>query len=405
MGNFILLMCLFCTSISSCGGVKESHNFFYGEEVLQNAYGICFHYSDISSSESRRDSVFKRIDELQIDLVRTDLYWHAIQANSNSMRTYKHFDELFESLKKYDLRLLPILDYSLPEFPEIWNHINEWSDYVLDAVSRYASNVDYWEIWNEENLPHFWQGKPSPVHYMALLKKTSSIIRKKDPNSEILIGGLAGVDEEYLGQILKKGYRFFDVVNFHYYNNPQQPPEDLIEKLEKLNEVLEKYHCMKKVWITETGYSTYPNDKMKSHGQVSEQEQAIRLPRIFLIAFCYGIEKVFWYDLVSSAKDIKDKEFFFGIVDKNLQPKKAFYSYKTLVKMLPNNCARPSFVVRDNVYTCTWKTETGKCTKAMWMPYGKKKVKVNGECYDVYGQPLASDSVTLSPSIVYVRSN
>jgi hypothetical protein len=73
------------------------------------------------------------------------------------------------------------------------------------------------------------------------------------------MGGLAGMDEKYLEYLFDLGGdKYFDIVNFHYY--PNINPELLISQFDKLKKILRKYHCNRKVWLTEIGYSTFPNE-------------------------------------------------------------------------------------------------------------------------------------------------
>ena len=145
-----------------------------------------------------RDSVIKNISQLGVDIVRTDLYWDNIQTKTSTTKSYVHLDNMFKSLENNNLRSLSILDYSIIGCEDIWNHTNEWGDYIKGVVKRFDTNVDYWEIWNEENHPHFWQGVPSAKQYLEILRKASTIIRNEDKHSTVLMGGLAGMDEKYL---------------------------------------------------------------------------------------------------------------------------------------------------------------------------------------------------------------
>src|SRR5215203_4858341 len=45
----------------------------------------------------------------------------------------------------------------------------DYAGFVGMLARRYAGRVTAWEIWNEPDLPLFWQPRPDPVAYARLL--------------------------------------------------------------------------------------------------------------------------------------------------------------------------------------------------------------------------------------------
>ena len=61
-----------------------------------------------------------------------------------------------------------------------------WCAFVRALAARYKGKVTHWEIWNEPNLPQFWQPtKPNAAEYLELVKLTGGIIRKEIPDAKI----------------------------------------------------------------------------------------------------------------------------------------------------------------------------------------------------------------------------
>ena len=61
-----------------------------------------------------------------------------------------------------------------------------WCSYVRELAKRNKGKVTYWEIWNEPNIPQFWQPtKPNVGEYLELVKLTGGIIRKEIPDAKI----------------------------------------------------------------------------------------------------------------------------------------------------------------------------------------------------------------------------
>lgn len=395
----------FICLLEFCQNTEESQNLFNGSKYLYDSYGLCAHLGARNLSSNTREEVVSNISSLGVKMVRSDLYWSEIQNDYSKDKNYTHIDELYSIIERNDLKLLPILDYSIGEFEDVWNHTKEWGDYVKGVVERYKDFTNCWEIWNEENHPLFWKGEPSCEQYYKILKEASRIIHDISPSSLILLGGMAGVDEKYLSGLFKIGADdYFDIVNFHYY--PLFEPELLIPQLKKLKKILDENNCKKKVWLTEIGFSTYPNKQLKLKNQVSEFFQASSLPKIFLIAYSYGIEKVFWYCYQTEEYNEQNSEHYYGISHSDFTPKKAFYAYKVLINMLPDGASRPSLIREGDFYTCKWETKDGLGVKACWSVNGKeKRILRKGECYDLYGKRLRRRYVTISNNILYFVDN
>ncbi len=115
----------------------------------------------------------------------------------------------------------PPLNLDLP-----WDHPeNHWSRFVQTTVTRYRGRVDTWEIWNEADLPGFWQG--TPQQYAQLLKVGYRAVKAANPQATVLFGGLAywGDQQFYLDVLdalatdpestAHNGY--FDVMSLHLY--------------------------------------------------------------------------------------------------------------------------------------------------------------------------------------------
>ncbi len=407
--SYLVLVLFTLLCFSSCSQNSQSEWLFKCSNRLNDSYGIQAHIGAKHVNSMGVDADLRSIVGIGVDFVRCDYYWNFIQPTSKHHKDYKHLDILMSSIQEYKVNYLPILDYTIDEYRDIWNHVEEWGEYVEGLVDRYGLTNDYWEIWNEENLKGAWGGStPSPEQYLILLKKASSIIRKKDSSSKILLGGLANMDMDYLEGLFKiGGAEYFDIVNIHYYNF-HRAPEVIIGELYKLNSLLEKYDIKKEVWITETGYSTYPMTKQKYINQVSEEYQAIWLPRAFLTSFCYGVEKIFWY-CHRTNEQRNDREGFFGIVHNDLTPKPAYNTYKTLIKMCPNKSLRPTLIRNGDVYMSSWKRPDGKRVWALWTSdieeTGDLSIKGKYRVYDINGKEIPNfgkGRINITPSVIYV---
>lgn len=142
---------------------------------------------------------------------------------------------------------------------------------------------------------------------------------------------------------------------------------------------------------------------------VCYKAQAERLPRMFLVSFAAGLEKVFWYHLRSFERDVNDFESHLGIVHKDFSPKPAYYSYKTLVEMCPDKSTRPTLDIEDDgLFVSKWRRPDGAGVTAVWT-CGKKvpcdySLNRNTLAYDAYGKPVTTKKIIASPNITYIVS-
>ena len=238
--------------------------------------------------------------------------------------------------------------------------------------------------------------------YVELLKEGSEVIRKYGKRNKILFSGLANSDSKFVDSIFNIGVsQYFDIMNVHKYNHKNSEPEDLISYFQRLHDKLEKYSIKKPVWLTECGCST-------AEGWASESVHANRLPRIFLISYACGIDKVFWYKSRSREIDPSDKEDYFGLWHKDYTLKPAYYAYKTLIKMCPSKSTRPKLERNGKIYTATWKKPDGKSVWAFWTSKSKESITLNikgkFKAFDLGGDDIhhLNNVFEVTPSIVYI---
>lgn len=223
-------------------------------EATNEPYGVCAHISRGKLANAEEE--FKRMTEADIGWVRTDFDWDRVEPERGEW-TFSHLDRVVELALREKINILPILDYDVAWARPAWKNLDLWGDYVRRTVSRYAKDLRYWEVWNEQNGIGFWRDTPSGTNYAPLLKRAYEEIKKIDPNLTVLYGGTAGVPLPYIEDSLKAGAgKYFDAMNIHPYHW-QGVPELMIPELKDLRALLKKYGVGEKpIWITEVGWST-----------------------------------------------------------------------------------------------------------------------------------------------------
>lgn len=141
---------------------------------------------------------------------------------------------------------------------------------------------------------------------------------------------------------------------------------------------------------------------------VTEETQAEFLPRAYLIAFSRGIERFFWYSLRSRGLRESDRESHFGICRSNLEPKKAWYAYRTLTRFCPSGSTAPRIRQEGDVWIAQWTGPDRRNVWAVWTELRPRSVRIRfsgrpAEVCDHLGQPVPEPAgkFTVRPGVTY----
>jgi hypothetical protein len=77
--------------------------------------------------------------------------------------------------------------------------LQAWERYVAAFVQRYSTHVDEWELWNE---PRTGRGKGA-VQYGQFVIRTATVIRKLQPDAEILFAAGGSFDTQFAKEVLE----------------------------------------------------------------------------------------------------------------------------------------------------------------------------------------------------------
>ena len=198
----------------------------------------------------------------------------------------------------------------LPYASPIWEHLDQWEEFVTAAVNFYRDRVKFWEIINEP--PFFWwyptpEGqrmpevnpltKRAPIWaYADLLKASARAIRSVDPDARIVMG--SGFSD---GLFLKRLYELgckdaFDIASVHYLNCKH--PDDFGMGCRRLRSVMADFgDSHKPLWDTENG----PGGAVIGHAVQTpgEYEGLYNIYR-YCLAHEHGLERYFWFNPVTT---------------------------------------------------------------------------------------------------------
>jgi hypothetical protein len=166
--------------------------------------------------------------------------------------------------------------------------MNVWRHYVRKVANRYKGRIRYYEIWNEANLPGFYSGTVSQM--VTLAKEAYKELKEVDQANVVLSpsGMGRGSNIQWLDDFFSQGGgRYCDVIAYHFYVTPA-PPEEMLNVIGEVKQVLKRHDIVKPVWDTETGW-----DMDKKF--VDDEERMGYLARAYILAWASGVERLYWY--------------------------------------------------------------------------------------------------------------
>jgi hypothetical protein len=270
---------------------------------LQNAYAI---YSP--------SQVLDRVGELGSSVVRIDVPWDWLEWTAPGVEGWgdeenRRLDAFVDAAQRRDLQVLAVvLDtpcwassdpgkvcdpadkrydwHAPPADPAIF------ADFLRRVVSRYRGRIQYWEIWNEPNLSHFWTN-PDPVAYTGLLQAAYPAIKAADPAATVLAGALAPVEPgesgystlAFVDAMYSAGAKgSFDALSFHPYSiGPPLGEASGAATIHRFSLSVPALHDhmlragdSRPIWLTEAGWATAPagGECAAAPGLTSEADQA-----------------------------------------------------------------------------------------------------------------------------------
>jgi hypothetical protein len=288
---------------------------------------------------------FAQFRELGVPVWRGSFGWDDYEPR----RGHYDFDwlERFVSLAdSMGISLRPYLAYTPRwaarpgEDEHAWNdpprQQEDWTRFARALASRFRSarNVLSYEIYNEENVPLWWEG--SADDYAAVLWSGADAIRESDPDAGVLLGGMVWPDVEWLEATCRDGKAPFDVLPFHAYPETWTPDSITVENYlgpayrEHFLTEARRWCGRKPVWINELGFATTPGR--------SERDQAEWWARAFSTFLAEPrVEHLGIYEIRDQPQGtavIGDApNYYLGLTRSDGTPKLAFSTVKLLVRL------------------------------------------------------------------------
>lgn len=182
-----------------------------------------------------------------------------------------------------------------------------YSKALFDLYPKQYGKLTNMEIFNEWFGPQFGDlpdmgtvpgnADCDPKKYVLLADKTYDVVKSAYTDSKLFAG--LGVDGTWNQELINAGIKnCMDAGAIHLYPDCHHQPPETSEFIKKFNKVKEEFEGFD-IWITETGMNTADNGLFN----MTEEEQAIYLPRTHLLLLAAGAKKIFWYELLDEGTD------------------------------------------------------------------------------------------------------
>ena len=221
-------------------------------------YGACAHLP--RDEFAQRDGILRLMNVAGIANVRFDIDWTTWEKD----HSYPRIAAVLDSAEREGVAPLSILGWAPRAVLPVEEHQDEFiaafRPFVADVMRRFGSRLPAIEVWNEPNLPGFWN-LPNPTNYVAVHKAAYEEIKAASPGTLVCLAGVSDVGLSYIRSIYELGTApYFDVVCCHPYTIPFAPEGVLDVKLQKLRALMAEFGDEKKpIWITEVGFPTHKN--------------------------------------------------------------------------------------------------------------------------------------------------
>ncbi|MCK1981949.1 MULTISPECIES: cellulase family glycosylhydrolase [Peribacillus] len=368
------------------------------------------------------DHEFQLMKDAGVKWARFDLAWTLIE-NEKGIYDFSSpgFDNIVAKLKKYGIKPYFILAYSNSLYEKKRSIVTDegrtaYSNFVMAATKRYKDQGAIWEIWNEPNLPYYWQDQPSYSDYVLLVKRVASVIKESDHTGIIVapaVSGISGKSLEWFKEVFSQGIlEDIDAVSVHPYRVTN--PETVVVDYNNLKNIISKY-TNKPVPILsgEWGYHVKNSNNLEN----GELNQAKDIIRMLLVNHSKGIPISILYEWKNSGDDSNNMHDNYGLMWDENKPKSSYYALKAFSSILSGYSFKEKIEVgqRDD-YILKFSNSEGKQVIVFWTtgpnhylslnyPSGKGKlISILGEKQEIeWNQDQLSLKLSGSPCYLIIE--
>ncbi len=380
-------------------------------EELKSAGTLC-----VRSSKDAKDTAFgvcvynaKDIElagKAGFSFVRRDISWTTVE-RQKGVYDFKGHDKFMQELKDWNMKGLFILGgasklYGGLSFVDSQEGLDAWAAAVGKIVERYKDSAIGWEVWNEANIPIFFD-RPQE-DYMKVLKAASKAIRAADPNAVITMTGTSETDLPFIKKCLEAGAAdYVDVIAYHPYRplpelaeSNQDGDRTYADTMAKLKSLVASYGGGRlRIWNTEHGIqSALPTTGVSYAMGTSELMQAKYLLRRLALESSMGLERsVVFYarqtHLDGSVTEYNTK----ALCNEDRSPKHSYFAVQNMLSIFDKS-VKPSPLPFE--FGPLKREEAKAASSAIFIEAESGAIKRSGGALDIKRDATASGGACLA---------
>lgn len=293
--------------------------------------------------------IASEMSTLGVNWAREDLAWSEVEPQ-RGVFNWSTFDQVVTAARAHGVTILPVLGYA-PSWTNPYDSA-AYGEFVAKAVERYgpgtASNLKWWELWNEPNDSYAWSnGTPSAEGYARdvvaaaeAAKRVNSqvkVIAAAEYNDSPQTGGTTAWQTSWVNDMFTAEpnlAKWIDGVSVHpYIDDPSLPLASstswkdaagqwAFQRIDIIHSQFEAHGAKLPFWITEDGWSTRnvsEAEQNKFYGDLIQQ-----------IALRPWVRALFPYCLREFSSNPTNDQSEYGLLKfGSWQPKAAFYTLKS----------------------------------------------------------------------------
>lgn len=308
--------------------------------VWKDFLGVNAHFLWFTPAEYEKQ--ITKYKQLGLEWVRVDLHW-AIHEPERDKFVLKPIDDLTDSLRKNEIKSVFYLVGSAPFASSAPGSASNKDQYPPTDFSLFAQRmgmfaqrypiVSAWQVWNEPNIPTFWQPRENAQAYGQLLRESVAVLRGAVPDKPIVAGGMA----YYSQQPIAGGFMFEElgklgvlnlkaIAAYHPYSKEPEgdvsKSRDFITRSQEVNRRLRDVK-VPAIWATEWGWSSYDGPK-EEQPIIGQDGQADYLLRRLALMSALDFDRIFLFALsdLDTRATVRDQRY--GLLALDGSPKPAY---------------------------------------------------------------------------------
>ncbi len=369
-------------------------------------FGVTIDFTDSTPAEVGR--LLDAAKATGVGMIQTRFDWQVVQSKKNAPFDWALYDAVVAEARKRNLIVVGILGnstqwaspFSRSTVENEWRfsmpistELNSFQNYVQQTVSRFASTVHAWQVW--DNPASYKLRAAAPKDYRNLVRLAMQAAKRADPNAIIHAAEPGGVNLAFLGEMKRDNLdSVIDGVTLYPASQwqPGNPTrsEELVLPYQALTRSL---NFSRDRWIgglswpsidTPVGARVFTTSNEDVRNRITStftpQEQADYLLRTSALSLALGADKIFWDRLRDHANyevvEPFNPELGSGLYRRDLTPRPSLAAMQLIARRLSDKPFKGALSVSPDLVALVF--DNGREGDLVaWSPRGQARLALN----------------------------